>query len=119
MGFSTLIFRNGLYRHFHDILENFEQGFSVLFSLMDRLPLLATQTQLPGASTESSRWVGDLGGQCGFGGSVQMKREVSSFLILFIINLHLHPELCILTSMSPAITSGIQMQNFQLRDIAV
>lgn len=79
---------------------------------MDILPLLATQTQLPGASTESSHWVGDLGGQCGFGGSVQIKHEFSSFLILFIISLHLYPDLGILTFMSPDITSGIQMQNF-------
>lgn len=70
MGFSTLVFRSGLYRHFHEILGSFKQCFSILFSLMDMLPLLATQTQLPGASTESSRWVGDLGGRCGFGGSV-------------------------------------------------
>lgn len=47
---------------------------------------------------------------------LQMKHEFSSFLILFIINLHLHPKLCILTSMSPDIMSGIQMQSFQLRD---
>lgn len=83
---------------------------------MDMLPLLATQTHLPGVSAESFHWVGDLGGWCGFGGSVQMKHEFSSFLILFISNLYLHPKLCILTSMSPDITSGIQMQRFQLRD---